>query len=329
MDVYRGDSQKANSLTNYLLFVFLFPQLIAGPIVRYKEIALQITNRFEYDHWQMRLSGFFRFIIGLAKKVLIADRLSILADVAFNTEGVDASQAWLSLLAYGMQIYFDFSGYSDMAVGLGQMIGFRFSENFNWPYLSAGFQEFWHRWHMTLGHFMRDYLYLPLGGSRISTARTFINLWLVFLLSGFWHGASWNFLVWGLWHGIFISLDRFSPFFKRTNQTFAVAATFLLVMLGWVWFRAETVPEAINFITQLFSGHFETPAVSASQATALVIAFMFSLLPSDIASQVVNVYHSQNAWSDVPKALAMLVLLGLSLAQISLSDGQPFIYFRF
>lgn len=329
MDVYRGDSTRPNSLANYLLFVFLFPQLIAGPIVRYKEIAHQITNRFEQDQWQTRLSGFFRFIIGLSKKVLIADRLSILADVAFNTPGVDASQAWLSLLAYGMQIYFDFSGYSDMAVGLGQMIGFRFPENFNWPYLSAGFQEFWHRWHMTLGHFMRDYLYLPLGGSRISPSRTFINLWLVFLLSGFWHGASWNFVVWGLWHGLFISLDRFSSFFKGVNQTFAVAATFLLVMLGWVWFRAESISEAFNFFTQLFSGHFESPSVSASQATALVIALMFSFLPTDIAAQVINVYRSENAWSDVPKALAILVLLGLSLAQISLTDGQPFIYFRF
>lgn len=330
VDVYRRDSLRARSLVDYLLFVLLFPQLIAGPIVRYKEISFQISDRFATDNWTNRLSGFYRFILGLAKKVLIADALAPLVDLSFGDPSIGALQAWFGLLAYAFQIYFDFSGYSDMAIGLGKMMGFTFPENFNWPYIAKGFQEFWRRWHMTLSAFMRDYLYIPLGGSQGTTSRTIINLWLVFLLSGLWHGASWNFVIWGIWHGLFLTVDRFTGIFKKLPKAFSVGLTFLLVILGWVWFRSETLSESITYFSSLSDfQNFDLMEIKPRQVYLLSLAGVFAFLPFRVHNQILSLTVSRNDIWDVFKAVAAVSLLILCLGQMALSLGQPFIYFRF
>jgi len=203
IDIYRKEAEPVRSYADYLLYISMFPQLLAGPIVRFREVSQQIRNRSVTN--EKIAIGFFRFCIGLSKKVLVADILGQYVDtqLATGTVGIDSGASWLILLCYSFQIYFDFSGYSDMAIGMGLTMGFRFPENFNYPYLSKSITEFWRRWHMTLGNWMKDYLYIPLGGNQISVGRTYINLWLVFLLSGLWHGASWNFVLWGGYHGIF------------------------------------------------------------------------------------------------------------------------------
>ncbi|HEV3141305.1 MAG TPA: MBOAT family O-acyltransferase, partial [Vicinamibacterales bacterium] len=208
VDVYRRDAVAQKSPVHAALYMLLFPQLIAGPIIRYREIADQLARRLvTLDTFAY---GVRRFIVGLAKKVLIANVVAPTADAMFGMpiDRLSAAHAWLGLVCYTLQIYFDFSGYSDMAIGLGAMFGFRFPENFHWPYVAASVQEFWRRWHMSLSSWFRDYLYVPLGGSRLSPARTYVNLVAVFFLCGLWHGASWNFVVWGLWHGLFLVIER-------------------------------------------------------------------------------------------------------------------------
>ena len=209
IDVYRNKHKPLNKLTNYLVYIMSFPQMIAGPIVRFSHIADQIVSRKEVI--DDKLIGFYRFSIGLAKKVLIANVMAEQADLIFGSDYsvLSTTNAWLGMLAYTFQIYFDFSGYSDMAIGLGKMMGFKFPENFNSPYVARSISEFWRRWHITLGDFMRDYLYIPLGGNRVKLKyRLYFNLWIVFILSGLWHGASWNYLIWGAYHGVFLILDR-------------------------------------------------------------------------------------------------------------------------
>lgn len=329
VDVYREDTPAASSLPDYLLFVCLFPQLIAGPIVRYKDLAQQITDRFDSDDWSSRFSGLFRFVIGLSKKVLIADVLAKIAEPAFKASELDAPQAWIGLLAYTFQIYFDFSGYSDMAIGLGKMMGFRFPENFNWPYIARGFKDFWQRWHITLSTWMRDYLYIPLGGNRSSSFRTILNLWAVFLLSGFWHGASWNFLIWGTWHGLFISLDRFTGLFRTRFEVFNWGLTLVLVMLSWVWFNSDDLPAAVNYFSGLvnYTGSLDFE-LGTRESLTLGAAAAFALLPQEFHSRLLAQYDASGRFTWI-KAFACLVLLVLCLGQLAIADGQPFIYFRF
>lgn len=329
LDVYRGCTKRADSLLNYLLFVSLFPQLIAGPIVRYKEIAQQLTDRFEKDHWQSRLSGLYRFIIGLSKKVLIADALIPLVGESFGAGDVSSLQAWVGLLAYTMQIYFDFSGYSDMAIGLGRMMGFRFPENFNWPYVANGFQDFWSRWHITLSNFMRDYLYIPLGGNRASNIITTRNLWIVFLLSGLWHGANWTFIVWGAWHGFFLTIDRFTGLFKKLRPVVSRLLTFLLVMLGWVWFRSENISAGTDFFKTLIQFNGSEFNITSRQLFVLFLSTAIAITPIARKKMSMTNFESQNNKQDLLKSAFAFALLLLSLGQMALSHGQPFIYFRF
>src|SRR3984957_349801 len=211
VDVYRKVHKPLDKFWDYLLYILLFPKLIAGPIIRYHEIADQINDRSANDTIDDKLTGFYRFIIGLSKKVLIANQLGLQADIIFssNYHTLNSGIAWIGALAYTFQIYFDFSGYSDMALGLGRMMGFKFPENFNNPYISQSITEFWRRWHISLGNWMRNYLYIPLGGNRVkSSSRLYFNLWIVFIASGLWHGASWNFVIWGAWHGTFLVMER-------------------------------------------------------------------------------------------------------------------------
>ena len=250
IDVYRKVVTAQRNLVNMALYISFFPQLIAGPIIRYHDIAAQIENRnvtpdkFAY--------GIQRFIMGLGKKVLIANTLAMAADQVFAIPAAQLTTglAWLGITCYTLQIYFDFSGYSDMAIGLGRMFGFEILENFNYPYISSSIREFWRRWHISLTNWFRDYLYIPLGGNRGTPARTYLNLLTVFFLCGLWHGASWTFVVWGLYHGAFLILERLK-FGKLLNSAWSPVRhlyTILVFMVGWVFFRSDTLPYALEFL---------------------------------------------------------------------------------
>ena len=337
IDIYRGVHAPLKKITDYLLYIMSFPQMIAGPIVRYHLIAEQITSRKE--NIDDKLTGFFRFAIGLGKKVLIANVMAEQADLIFDGDlsQLTTANAWLGMIAYTFQIYFDFSGYSDMAIGLGKMIGFKLPENFNSPYVARSISEFWRRWHMTLGAFMRDYLYIPLGGNRVKTrSRLFFNLWVVFLLSGLWHGASWNFVLWGAFHGAFLVLDRLF-LLKLLGKVGAIPATlftFLTVMIGWVIFRIETLSEIPIYLGKLFAFDSTIPSdIQPAFPFILVFAVIFSFAPGlkwgdDLGKYLLRSksfpLRIQFFWTMVALALVML-----SVSSILSSGFNPFIYYRF
>lgn len=253
IDLYWGKVEVQENPIKLGLYISFFPQLIAGPIVRYKDVAEQIEHRKEtIDRFA---EGVYRFSVGMAKKVILANGVGIIADEIFGTEYCShlIGTAWLGIICYTLQIYFDFSGYSDMAIGLGKMFGFDFLENFDLPYLSTSVREFWRRWHISLSSFFRDYVYIPLGGSR--TGNVYIHLFIVFLLTGLWHGASWNFVVWGMWHGIFIVAERMASnkiLYMKIPHTLRHMVTLLIVMIGWVAFRADDLSYAMGYISRMF-----------------------------------------------------------------------------
>ena len=343
VDVYRGTAQVAGSAGRHLLYIALFPQLIAGPIVRYHDVALQIDKRSTTSG--LFLDGLWRFCVGLAKKVLLANTFARLADLVFDTPPslMTTPQAWAGVLAYTFQLYYDFAGYSDMAIGLGRMLGFRFLENFNFPYASAGIGEFWRRWHVSLGRFMMEYLYVPLGGNRKGHWRTVFNLWLVFLASGFWHGAAWTFVLWGIWHGTLISIEKIlgRERLGRIPQPLAVAATFLLVALGWVLFRSGTIHRAGGFYLLLFgllpdgAGLEAFPEIMADRALWLAAAVgipcafapalgFARFLPQDAADPDAMPLRTVLARF----ALSVLILVVVA-SELCASGFNPFIYFQF
>ncbi len=337
VDVYRRVHQPLIKLSDYVVYILMFPQLIAGPIIRFNTIADQLTERRET--WDDRVMGFYRFCIGLGKKVLIANVLGETADeiLALNFGNISSLTAWLGILAYTFQIYFDFSGYSDMAIGIGRMIGFKFPENFNSPYVSRSITEFWRRWHITLGAWMKDYLYIPLGGNRSkSITRVYLNLWVVFLISGLWHGASWNFIIWGAFHGLFLILDRlfFLKFLKQIGGFLSTIITFFLAVMGWVIFRIESVSDAMIYYQRLFfinEGTYDA-VVSIKFISILVIAIVFSFLTAFAWGRNIerSVFYS---YQKPLQLLSMGVLCGmlafLSICSITSSSFNPFIYFRF
>ncbi len=335
IDVYRGTTPPSQKLTDYVLYIMMFPQLIAGPIVNYNSVAAQLVSRT--STMEDRVVGFYRFVIGLAKKVLIANTMAAYADQVFGMAYGDLATgtAWIGILAYTFQIYFDFSGYSDMAIGLGKMMGFRFPENFNDPYTSRSVTEFWKRWHITLGSFIMNYLYIPLGGNRKGKGRMYFNLWLCFLLSGLWHGASWNFVLWGAFHGLFICADKLflKNALKKIGMLPSVVITFFLVAMGWVLFRVETAADAGAFYQALFA--FKGGLTVASDAQfwcvfVLAIAFSFlTLVPFGQKLQdriFADSYSKPLSWT---MFAICLVLFVLSAGSLCVSDFNPFIYFRF
>lgn len=338
VDVYRNVHKPLEKISNYLLFILAFPQMIAGPIVRYNIIADQITNRNET--LDDKLQGFIRICIGLGKKVLIANVLGQQADLIMNQppENITMLASWLGIVAYTFQIYFDFAGYSDMAIGLGKMMGFTFPENFNSPYISRSITEFWRRWHMTLGQWMRDYLYIPLGGNRVrSKARLYFNLWFVFVISGLWHGASWNFVIWGAYHGVFLILERLflGKILEKIGLVLSLAYTFLVVMIGWVFFRLEHFSTAKRYIQKMFSFDFRpmTEQVPAAFKLTICLAVLFSfiVLLKPAKQLETNLYFNENPslkwyYSWLPVAVILFIL---SLSSIASQGFNPFIYFRF
>lgn len=340
IDVYRGKSHPLKSIKDYLLFILLFPQLIAGPIVRYNEISQQLIDRKENETTDNKILGFYRFIIGLAKKVLIANTLGVFVDQVFATPVNDIGMlsSWVGIIAYSFQIYYDFSGYSDMAIGIGRMIGFKFPENFNNPYVSESISEFWRRWHITLGAWMRDYLYIPLGGNRVnSTFRLYFNLWVVFLISGLWHGAAWNFVVWGAFHGFFLVLDRLFliKLTSKIGKLPRVLLTYLLTLIGWVIFRAESMGFALQYIKNMFSpdGNLLPKDLSNQFFVMLCVGAFFAFFTlNGFGRKVENFFY----YTDYRKishfvlvGLLLLILLLLSISYITKGGFNPFIYFRF
>jgi alginate O-acetyltransferase complex protein AlgI len=337
VDVYRRVHKPLTKFWDYQLYIILFPKLIAGPIIRYHQLADQITDRTANETIDNKLTGFYRFALGLGKKVLIANQMGIVADEIFgsNLSQLDTTTAWIGSLAYTFQIYFDFSGYSDMAIGLAKMIGFKFPENFNNPYISQSITEFWRRWHITLGSWMKNYLYIPLGGNKVSKYRLYFNLWLVFLASGLWHGASWSFIFWGAFHGFFLVIERvfFGKVLSKIGKLPSILITFLIVNIGWVFFRMEKIKDAFTFIKHMFSFNFKsTNNFDLEFKTYLILAIIFSFFAISKHTQKLQdaVYFNDYTNSrHLIICLTSLLLFVLSVSSITSSGFNPFIYFRF
>lgn len=337
VDVYRRDASAQRSPFRVGLYVALFPQLIAGPIVRYRSVAAQLISR--HATGEDIAIGIRRFVVGLGKKVLIADQLAVTADRIFAVPvaALDPAVAWLGVTCFGLQVYFDFSGYSDMAIGLGRMFGFHIPENFNAPYISRSLQEFWRRWHISLSSWFRDYLYIPLTSGRRSAGRGFFSLMVVFLLCGLWHGSNWNFVVWGLVHGMFVALERtaFGSLLNRLWRPVAQGYTLLVVWIAFVFFRADDLSHAIDFLAAMFGqGAFvgvEYPlALYLDFELGLWLAIAVVLSGAWMGAARKRVY----AWAG-PAGFALVRVAGLVWvfvgSSISLVAGthSPFVYFRF
>jgi alginate O-acetyltransferase complex protein AlgI len=340
VDVYRGATAPAERFSAYLLYLLFFPQLIAGPIIRYHDVAAQLECR---SHTAGRfLSGVCRFCVGLGKKVLIANSLAEVADFAFGTRlgALAPAHAWIGITAYTFQLYFDFSGYSDMAIGLGRMAGIEFLENFNKPYLAGSFTEFWRRWHISLSNFMREYLYIPLGGNRTSPGRAYLNLWIVFLLSGFWHGAAWPFIIWGAYHGLFLTLDKmfWLRAADRLPRWVAIPPTFLLVMIGWVFFRSPDLVQAQAYLLRMFGATqawLPSPTwanvISHRAAFVLILAAALCFAPAipAVGRLMARLETREKAGLSAAGYALALALLVLSACALAGASFNPFIYFRF
>ncbi|CAN5909549.1 MBOAT family O-acyltransferase [soil metagenome] len=338
VDVYRGDARPARRLSHYVLFRTLFPHSIAGPTFRWKDLEGQLAER-THD-WTLVRSGFERFAQGLAKKLLIADSVGVITDGIFGLmpDQLTPQLAWLGAVAYAIQIYFDFSGYSDMAIGLGRMIGFRFKENFNRPYISASVTEFWTRWHISLSSWLRDYLYIPLGGNRKGPRRALTNLLIVFLLSGLWHGAAWTFVLWGAFHGVFVTLERLiGPQRERIPRVLQHVLTLAIVVSGWVLFRAFTAAQAFDMIAAMF-GHAPGGSVVPLPPDAvlfphfavfaLVLAIVICLVP--IVSKYADLTKIRVPAFAFPLARIGFVLLFVASAMhLTNMRITPLIYFKF
>ena len=340
IDVYRKDTSVQKNPMDLALYISLFPQLIAGPIVRYQTIASELKART--NSLSDISVGIHRFIVGLGKKVLIANIMGQLADNIIGMEAyqVDSLTAWVGILAYSLQIYFDFSGYSDMAIGLGRMFGFNFLENFNYPYLSKSIQEFWRRWHISLSSWFRDYLYIPLGGNRKGILRTYINLIIVFFITGLWHGASWSFVVWGLYHGMFLIVERLG-FGKLLEKWKPLGSfyTLMVAMIGWVFFRIEKFDKAWDYLLNMLSFNMDSALPSVSQFMSsldviiLIIGILMSLKSFVILQEKINNWALNNSFigsiNRFAAVLFPLLILSLSVLSIATNTYNPFIYFRF
>ncbi len=335
VDIYRRDAPPAPTLVDFGMYHTLFPQLIAGPIVRYGELVNRIQRRpvrLEDVH-----AGVLRFCLGLAKKIVIADNVGVVADRMFGLPGDQLSMAaaWIGILAYSLQILFDFSGYSDMAIGMGRMLGFKFPENFNQPYRSRSITEFWRRWHMTLSRWFRDYLYIPLGGNRGGPIRTYVNLLVVFSLCGLWHGAAYTFLLWGLFHGLLLVIERLALHHRgwAPRGFGGWLMTLLLVMVGWVLFRAPSASVAGQYLGAMFGlGTGTTPVVAWTVLTSDKLLFLFI----GCVAVVVPEDWRLAAWRRTDRSVAApivslgaLMLFAYSAMLIAANGFNPFIYFRF
>ena len=340
IDVYRGAVPSTRNLLNFACYVTMFPQLVAGPVVRYIDVARNLVER-RVSLEDLAL-GFRRFVLGLGKKVLIANTAAVVADHAFETSpwSLTAGEAWVGIVAYAFHIYFDFSGYSDMAIGLGRMLGFRFLENFNYPYMAASIQDFWRRWHISLSSWFRDYLFIPLGGSRVGPAKTYFNLVTVFFLCGLWHGASWNFVVWGLFHGGFLVLERLGlgRWLPQWPGVLRYGYVIIVTLVGWVLFRADNLLHAYHYLGAMFSWSPSLGRIvgvlTPYRIGILLLAFIAcTSWPRLWGMRLMQRLSAGGGWrASGAWAVALLYVVGLwigSLAFLAQGAANPFIYFRF
>ncbi|WP_054006637.1 MBOAT family O-acyltransferase [Cypionkella psychrotolerans] len=344
VDVTRKDADATLKFFDFAAFIALFPQLVAGPILRFKDLADQFKHRTH--SLVLFADGLALFIVGLGKKVLLADTIAPLADVAFNTPDPSAALSWLGSVAYMMQLYFDFSGYSDMAVGLGLMMGFRFRKNFDMPYISRSITEFWRRWHISLSVWLRDYLYIPLGGNRVGPTRTYVNLMIVMVLGGLWHGANGTFLAWGIWHGAWLAIERATGWANRSSFI-GLVQTLLLVLIGWVAFRAVDMHQAMDVYAGMIGLHgFAIPMdvafqLSGESMVMLVIAMIYCAAEPHINRIGKEMYFAPQggigvssngtltaATSLLPVAVVSLIAM-LAIMKLAEASFSPFLYFQF
>ena len=330
IDVYRGETRPSRCFVDFAAYVALFPQLVAGPIVRYSQLAPDLQNRRESR--RQFADGMGIFIIGLAKKLLLANPCGALADQAFGAAGVDVLSAWVGLFAYSFQIYFDFSGYSEMAIGLGMMFGFTLPENFRAPYRSTSLRDFWRRWHITLGSWVRDYLYLPLGGSRAGGWRTAVNLILVMVLVGLWHGAAWQFLIWGGLHGLLLTAERLARSLGLGRQlpiVLRAGLTFLLVSLAWVVFRADSPTEAWHYYAALLGGADPGGPAWWTRQLTLTWESLALLLLAALVTWGGQPPSRFIAGASRGKWALLTILLWICLIAMGAQSGNPFLYYFF
>ena len=333
IDVYRGDASVQKNFGKVLLYISFFPQLIAGPIVKYHDVEAEINNRKQTPEEIGK--GIRRFIAGLSKKVLIANTMGLVADNLFGAAatGINGAGAWLGAISYMLQIYFDFSGYSDMALGLGMMFGFHFHENFDYPYISASIREFWRRWHMSLSGWFKEYLYIPLGGNRRGKFRTVVNKMIVFVCTGIWHGASFNFLFWGIYHGFFLMLEEYIPFIGKKGgklkSFFQHVYALLVVCVGFVFFRADTMKQGCFWIREMFTDFGWKASAMSLTLQQLTPVYLVTLAAALVAAVPVNSMLKKYKWYE--GFTYVLSLAGFALCVLSLAGGtyNPFIYFRF
>lgn len=329
IDVYRGDAKVVMNFIDYACYVSMFPQLVAGPIIRFQDVADQLRERTLT--WEKFARGTSFFMLGMAKKVLLANPCGKIADTTFNTGDLSCFDAWYGAVAYAFQIYFDFSGYSDMAIGLGLMLGFVFAKNFDSPYRSKSITEFWRRWHLSLSTWLRDYLYIPLGGNRMGSVRTYINLALVMLLGGLWHGASWNFLIWGGIHGGYLAFERAQgkeSIYHKLPALLQILITFFIVLIAWVFFRADTLPDAAQYLKCMFGG--ATPG--QGEAVRGLIYNPYYVVNFILAG--VTIWGLPQTWDFTrrltwPKIAWCILLFFISLIALTTQSYNPFIYFIF
>ena len=338
VDVTRESAPPMRGIADYTQYMAFFPQLIAGPIVRYHQIDDQIRHPPPRSERLDDLAeGFPRFALGLSKKVLIADQVAPIADAAFSDpSGLTFAGAWIGALAFTVQIYFDFSGYSDMAIGLARMFGFRFPENFDRPYSAVSMTDFWRRWHITLSRWFRDYVYIPLGGSRVSQAVTVRNLMIIFLLVGAWHGAAWTFVLWGVYNGSLLVFERLTGIARLPDERLWAArraATFLLAIFGWVLFRAADLGQAGDVYAAMLSpgGGALPAALDDALVAPAICALVFGVLNALMPRSLVMGRVVQGRWSGGPLAARIAVVALLPLAAITVAAGSfsPFLYFQF
>lgn len=331
IDISRGELNGKSNVVNFLTYFFMFPHLIAGPIVRYKQVKDDLVNR-TYDQ-SLFSYGLYRFILGVNKKILIANSVAPIANMAFtyHVASISTADAWLGAVAYMIQIYFDFSAYSDMAIGLAAMAGFRFSENFNQPYLSTSIKDFWRRWHISLSSWLRDYVYIPLGGSRVPTYRIYVNLITVFFLCGLWHGANMTFVIWGLYNGLFLILERLflGDLLARVPKLITHLYAIFVVLIGWVFFRADSLSQAFEYLSVMF-GLSNLDKESICQAQLLnYIALVVGCIIVFLKLKSFNSSNTQEAVTHNYTYFVNFVLFFVSVLVLYFGAQNPFIYFNF
>jgi alginate O-acetyltransferase complex protein AlgI len=332
VDVYRGKAPAARSFIDFACYIALYPQLVAGPIIRYNTVADQLVRRSH--HWERFASGVVLFELGFAKKILLADPMGRVANAAFGAQSLQTPDAWFGALAYAFQIYFDFAGYSDMAVGLGRMIGFEFMKNFDAPYHADSITDFWRRWHISLSTFLRDYLYIPLGGNRLGPYRTYLNLMIVMLLGGLWHGANWTFVAWGAYHGALLAYERYRgkrSLYERLPRWVRVGVTFVLVLFSWVLFRSTTFQDAAHYLAAMFGkGAGPTDPAAILLAGQIYTQEAFALMTA--CAIFVAWPWQAHEWSETitwPKARVVHPLFAASLLAMFTQSFNQFLYFQF